>query len=52
VQRFFQAQRSAEGEIINHGIYVIAGEPAGIYARVQAGPTDEHALSAPVLLAP
>lgn len=52
VQRFFQAQRSPEGEIVNHGIYVIAGEPAGIYARVQAGPTDEHALSAPVLLAP
>jgi glutathionylspermidine synthase len=50
VQRFFSAKQSAAGEITNYGVYVLAGEAAGIYARVQAGPTDDRALSAPVLV--
>ncbi len=47
-QRFFEAEANAEGEIVNHGVYVVAGEAAGIYGRVQAGATDERAFSVPV----
>lgn len=50
-QRFFEAKPiSAAGEIVNHGVFLIAGEACGLYARVQIGPTDDHALSAPVLV--
>jgi glutathionylspermidine synthase len=50
-QRFFQAKTLDErGSIVNHGVFLIAGEACGLYARVQAGPTDERALSAPVLV--
>ena len=52
-QRFFEAKPiSAAGEIVNHGVFLIAGEACGLYARVQVGPTDDHALSAPVLITP
>lgn len=51
-QRYFEAEESASGESINHGVYVIAGEAAGLYARVQRGATDTRALSAPVLVTP
>jgi glutathionylspermidine synthase len=49
-QRYFDAHKGAAGETVNHGIYLVAGQAAGIYARVQAGPTDELALSAPALI--
>lgn len=49
-QRYFAAQRASNGEIVNYGIYLVAGEASGIYARVQDGPTDERALSVPVLV--
>jgi glutathionylspermidine synthase len=49
-QRFFDARADAAGASVNHGVYLVAGEAAGLYARVQAGPTDDHALSAPVLI--
>jgi glutathionylspermidine synthase len=45
VQRFFEAT-----DDVNYGVFVVAGEAAGFYVRVQAGPTDDRALSAPVLL--
>jgi glutathionylspermidine synthase len=51
VQRYFQAKEGAGGETINYGVFVLAGEAAGLYARVQVGPTDDRALSAPVLVA-
>ena len=51
VQRYFHAKQGAKGEAINYGVFVIAGEAAGLYARVQAGVTDDRALSAPVLIA-
>lgn len=47
-QRFFEAEANAAGEIVNHGVFVVAGEAAGIYGRVQAGATDERAFSVPV----
>ncbi len=51
-QRYFEAELTAAGESINHGVYVIAGEASGLYARVQRGATDTRALSAPVLVLP
>jgi glutathionylspermidine synthase len=51
-QRFFQAKPlDAAGSIVNHGVFLIAGEACGLYGRVQIGPTDDRALSAPVLVA-
>lgn len=49
-QRYFQAQEGAGGEIVNHGVFLVAGEAAGLYARIQVGATDERALSTPVLV--
>jgi glutathionylspermidine synthase len=52
-QRFFEATPiDAAGSIVNHGVFLVAGEAAGLYARVQVGPTDDHALSAPLLVRP
>ena len=49
-QRYFQARTGSAGEAANLGVYLIGGEAAGIYARLQVGATDERALSAPVLV--
>jgi glutathionylspermidine synthase len=51
-QRYFTAEETAGGETVNHGVYVIAGEAAGLYTRVQRGATDTRALSVPVLVTP
>ena len=50
VQRYFNAKQGPRGETINHGVFLLAGEAAGLYARVQVGATDDRALSAPVLV--
>jgi hypothetical protein len=49
-QRYFECQTSEAGESVNHGVYVVAGQAAGIYARVQRGATDVASLSVPVLV--
>jgi glutathionylspermidine synthase len=49
-QRYFAAVEDERGRSVNYGIYLVAGEAAGIYARVQAGATDGSALSAPALV--
>jgi glutathionylspermidine synthase len=49
-QRYFAAETDEGGASINYGVYVIAGEACGLYTRVQAGPTDDRAVSAPVLI--
>lgn len=49
-QRYFAAKEDPRGESINHGVYLVAGEAAGIYARAQAGATDDRAVSVPVLI--
>jgi len=51
VQRYFSAKQDARGAIVNYGVFVLAGEASGLYARAQVGATDERALSAPVLIA-
>jgi glutathionylspermidine synthase len=50
-QRFFEARAIDDaGSIVNHGVFLVAGEASGLYARVQVGPTDDHALSAPLVV--
>ncbi len=51
-QRYFEALVDEAGRSTNWGVFVVGGEPAGLYARVQAGPTDGYALSVPVLIDP
>jgi glutathionylspermidine synthase len=50
VQRYFEAQKEASSGVVNYGVFLIAGEACGVYTRVQAGPTDDRALSAPVFV--
>lgn len=51
-QRYFQAKTIDDvGSIVNHGVFLIAGQACGLYARIQVGSTDDRALSAPVLVA-
>ena len=50
-QRRFVALTDALGRAANHGVYVIAGQPVGIYTRLSAGATDPTALSVPTLVA-
>jgi hypothetical protein len=47
-QRFFQARQNAAGEVVNHGVYLVAGRAAGLYARLSSGATDASARSAAV----
>lgn len=49
-QRYFAADEDHTGAAINYGVFVVAGEACGLYARVQRGPTDASAESAPVLV--
>ncbi len=51
-QRYFEAVVDEAGRSTNWGVFLVGGEPAGLYARVQAGPTDGNALSVPVLIDP
>ena len=41
-----------KGRATNFGVFLVAGRPSGLYARLQAGATDGSALSAPVLVRP
>jgi hypothetical protein len=36
--------------VVNYGVFLVAGEACGVYTRVQAGPTDDRALSAPAFV--
>jgi hypothetical protein len=36
---------------VNHGVYLVAGRAAGMYARIHPARADAAALSAPVLVA-
>lgn len=50
-QRYFEAVEDEAGRSTNWGVFLVGGEPAGLYARVQAGATNAYALSVPVLIA-
>lgn len=51
-QRWFEAERDAQGRTTNLGVFVVAGEPAGLYARRGEPGTDAASLSVPVLIDP
>jgi hypothetical protein len=57
VQRFFAAQPGpalpdGHASLVNHGVYLVAGRTAGIYARLASAGTDVTALSAAVEIVP
>jgi len=49
-QRYFEALENRARESINYGVYLVAGQASGLYARAQVGPTDGNALSVPTLI--
>jgi glutathionylspermidine synthase len=49
-QRYFEAQANAAGETINFGVFLVAGQASGIYARAQKGATTDLALSTPIFV--
>jgi len=51
-QQYFAPLRDVRGDVVNHGVYVIGGAPAGVFARVHAAtaPTDGAARCAPVFV--
>jgi glutathionylspermidine synthase len=49
-QRYFHADTDAAGNNYNFGVYLLAGETAGIYTRAQQGATDGDAQSVPTLV--
>jgi glutathionylspermidine synthase len=50
VQRYFDVTPEPDGALVNYGVYLCGGVASGLYLRSQRGPTDEHALSVPVVL--
>jgi glutathionylspermidine synthase len=55
-QRYFEAaserRPGGAGQPLNYGVFLIGGEACGVYVRRQAGVTDDHAVSVPVLVRP
>jgi hypothetical protein len=51
-QRYFEARRDGDGQVVNHGIYLVGGRAAGLYARQSRGATHAGALSVPVEVVP
>lgn len=49
-QRYFEARENADGEVVNYGVYLIAGCAAGIYSRKHKGATTDEALSVATLV--
>ena len=50
VQRRFDALCNDAAEVVNYGVYVVAGEAAGLYGRIARGATDAHSESVAVLV--
>ena len=49
-QRYFEASTNQAGEVVNYGVYLVAGCAAGIYARTHKGATTDEALSVATLV--
>ncbi len=45
-QRYFEADTRDDGLHVNYGVFVVGGEPAGFFSRVQSSATDAYALTA------
>jgi glutathionylspermidine synthase len=50
-QRYFEAIVGPRGETTNYGVFLVGGEPSGLYVREQIGATDTRALSVGVKVA-
>ncbi|MEN9360315.1 MAG: hypothetical protein RL095_1850 [Verrucomicrobiota bacterium] len=50
LQRAFRPTTNAEGQTANHGVFLIAGRPSGIFTRFSNGATDGSAVAAPTLI--
>ncbi|MBE7484583.1 MAG: glutathionylspermidine synthase family protein [Polyangiaceae bacterium] len=51
-QRYFEARANADGEVVNYGVYLVAGNAAGLYSRKHKGATTDEALSVATLVQP
>lgn len=51
VQAYFRSDRDPSGAETNHGVYLLGGQAAGFFTRIQPGVTDTHALCAATLVA-
>ncbi len=51
-QRYFHARRDPDGQLVNHGVFLVGGRRAGLYARRSPGATDAAAVSVAVELVP
>ncbi len=52
VQRYFHAQPDTQGLVPNYGVYLIAGETAGVFTRLAPGSTDYTAMVPPTFILP
>ena len=50
-QRFFHVAPEPHGSFPNYGVYLVGGRSAGMYTRLSATATDEHAVTAPTFIA-
>jgi hypothetical protein len=50
-QRFFNVAPEPHGSFPNYGVYLVGGRSAGMYTRLSATATDEHAVTAPTFIA-
>lgn len=49
-QQYFEAETDERGASVNHGVFLVAGRAAGLYARIAVGATDARAQSAAALV--
>lgn len=49
-QRHFEPVLREGGVIPNYGVFLVGGEACGLYLRLEAGMTDDHALSVAVMI--
>ena len=49
-QRHFRARVGADGRSVNYGVYLVGGEAAGFFSRLDRGATDYYAVTAATLV--
>lgn len=49
-QRYFEARINENGDVVNYGVYLVAGCAAGIYSRTHKGATTDEAISVATLV--
>ena len=51
-QKFFEAVKDDNGNVRNHGVFVVGGEACGVYTRLDKGLTDPASLSVATVIVP